>query len=310
MSRSDSSGDFSKVVPDGLVLKGAETSGQEGLEWLGGLPTAVSAVARQWSLRVQAPFAGLSYNYAAPVERADGSTAVLKLRFPSPVLFFAEVEALRLYDGDGVVRLLEVDFERRALLLERALPGVDLWSLQDEDRQAEIMSAIMRRLWRPVGNATALPTAASQFQRMAATAPGLARDGFPLHWVERGCAIFDEIAAASPSVLLHGDLHQANILSAEREPWLAIDPHGLIGPPALDTVQMVLNVLWTQIDPAQRRRTIADYADRFSALLPLDRSQILLMGLARAVLNAFWSLEDGGDWQRDFAIVEDYAGVQ
>ena len=50
--------------------------------------------------------------------------------------------------------------------------------------------------------------------------------------------------------MLHGDLHHDNVLTADREPWLAIDPHGVLGDPEkraayeldLDYVKDVLRV--------------------------------------------------------------------
>ena len=182
-------------------------------------------------MRIDAPFPGLSYNYVAPVTRADGTPAVLKLWFPFETEFNAEVEALRLYDGDGAVRLLDVDTPCRAMLLERAEPGMDLWQLADQTQQIEVAASLMRRLWRPPPPGCTLPLATAQWQRMLTTAPQLARSSFPLHRVADSKVLFDELAAASPPAVLHEDIHQANILAAVREPWLAIDPHGLIGPP-------------------------------------------------------------------------------
>ena len=45
-------------------------------------------------------------------------------------------------------------------------------------------------------------------------------------------------------VLLHGDLNPTNVLSAEREPWLAIDPKPVVGDPAYDGPRLI-----TQPDP-------------------------------------------------------------
>jgi streptomycin 6-kinase len=42
-------------------------------------------------------------------------------------------------------------------------------------------------------------------------------------------------------VLLCTDLHAENVLAAEREPWLAIDPKPCIGDPAFDAIQHMLN---------------------------------------------------------------------
>ena len=42
-------------------------------------------------------------------------------------------------------------------------------------------------------------------------------------------------------MLLCTDLHAENILSAEREPWLVIDPKSHVGDPTYDVLQHILN---------------------------------------------------------------------
>jgi streptomycin 6-kinase len=260
---------------------------------------------------VESPFAGSNINYAAPVSLKDGSHAVLKLWVPFEDEFRAEVEALRLYKGDGSVRLLDVDFEKRAMLLERAEPGTDLWQLDDEDKQIEITAAIMRRLWRRPEPDSPLPRAWAQFERMALQAPAIAPRSFPLDWVVSAKAIIEEVGAAAEPVVLHEDLHQANILRAEREPWLAIDPHGLIGPREFDTIQMILNVLWREKDHSAWPRIISRYVDQLSERLGLDRERVRQCGVARGVQEAFWTLEDHGQgWEKDFAIVEAFEAAR
>ena len=46
---------------------------------------------------------------------------------------------------------------------------------------------------------------------------------------------------AEYEVLLCTDLHAGNILAAEREPWLLIDPKPYVGDPTYDALQHLLN---------------------------------------------------------------------
>jgi streptomycin 6-kinase len=293
-----------RAVPASLVLKGAALTSR-GPEWRRQLPSVVAGFVERWSLKIDAPFDGLSYNYVAPVTREDGSPAVLKLGFPSDLEFAdfnAEVEALRIYDGDGAVELLELDMNERAMLIERADPGTDVWQL-DEAKQIEITAAMMKRLWGAPPPGCRLPNARDHYERMGATAPKLAKDGFPLDRVSHAIAIYDMLEAASTPTVLHEDLHQANVLAAQREPWLVIDPHGLVGPPVIDTTQMILNAIW-RADRSEWPRVAARYVDAMSEALSLDREQVALCGASRSVLEAFWRLEDGGNWREAFAYAD------
>src|SRR5688572_6817005 len=64
----------------------------------------------------------------------------------------------------------------------------------------------------------------------------------PRALVERAGRLFDALCASAPArVVVHGDLHHDNVLRAEREPWLAIDPHGVVGDPGYEARSMVYN---------------------------------------------------------------------
>jgi streptomycin 6-kinase len=89
--------------------------------------------------------------------------------------------------------------------------------------------------------------------------PGLARDAIAL-WRELP-------ASAGTEVLLCTDLHSENILAAEREPWLVIDPKPHIGDPAYDLLQHMLNCERLATDPA-------GLADRMASRADLDRERV------------------------------------
>ncbi len=94
------------------------------------------------------PFPSLSINYVAPALLPNGEDAVLKLGIPRHE-FMNEMEALRLYEGDGIVKLLAEDADLGAMLLERLKPGASLSNVPDEEKATSIAAQLMRRLRRP-----------------------------------------------------------------------------------------------------------------------------------------------------------------
>ena len=92
---------------------------------------------------------------------------------------------------------------------------------------------------------------------------------------------------ADREVLLHGDLHPANLLAAEREPWLAIDPKPMRGDPAFDLPPLVLQTgnLLGAADPAAE---LARRLDRVAAATGTDPDRIAAWGLARSVDMVVW----------------------
>jgi len=100
-----------------------------------------------------------------------------------------------------------------------------------------------------------------------------------------------ELTASAPApLLLHGDLHHDNILAAERQPWLAIDPKGLIGDPAYETGALLYNPHPLLLDAPDPGRILARRVDQLAEELSLDRARVRGWGLVRAVLSAWWSV--------------------
>ena len=273
-----------------------ELYGTTGSDWLKRLPILLAECATRWSLAVMPPFERLSYNYVAPAVRADGTDLVLKIGVPNPELF-TEIAALRIFGGHGIVQLLDADLERGALLLERLKPGATLLTLADDEQATSIAARVMRELWKPALPEHHFPTVtkwAYGFERLRKQFDG-GTGPFPQHLVERAESIYREFTASiTELMLLHGDLHHENILSAERQPWLALDPKGVIGEPAYEVGALLRNPIPQLLDAPQPGRILARRVDQLADELGFDRARIIGWGMAQAVLSAWWSFEDHG----------------
>jgi len=273
-----------------------ELYGTTGSEWLNRLPTLIAECAVRWSLTVMPPFERLSYNYVAPAVRANGADVVLKIGVPNPELL-TEVAALRIFDGHGIVQLLDADPALGALLLERLKPGATLLTIADDEQATHIAAQVMRQLWRPAPERHSFPTIAKWakgFERLRKQFGGGAGP-FPKHLVEAAESIYAEfIDSMAESVLLHGDLHHENILSAERQPWLALDPKGVVGEPAYEVGALLRNPLPQLLDAPEPGRILARRVDQLAEELGFDRARMVGWGMAQAVLSAWWSFEDHG----------------
>jgi streptomycin 6-kinase len=90
-------------------------------------------------------------------------------------------------------------------------------------------------------------------------------------------------------ILLHGDLHHANMVSSPRG-WLAIDPLPMLGQCAYDTVQFLLFRKGSMDDPASSR---GPAIERFSMLVGVDPTRVKAWMLLRLVSDALADLADG-----------------
>lgn len=122
-------------------------NGEAGRAWLAELPRLIDELRDFWSIAEIGPaFEGGCVAYVAPAVRADGSRVVLKVSLPDDETG-CEADALAVWDGNGVVRLLESDRRRGAVLLERLEPGTPLAEHPDRGTAIDIACGLLRRLW-------------------------------------------------------------------------------------------------------------------------------------------------------------------
>lgn len=301
-------------VPAAFASRVTDVHGERGRTWLAELPRLIEECARRWSLIVDRPVADLSYNFVALARLSDGADAVIKLGVPDRE-FDDELEALRLFDGRGAVRLIDADLEIGAMLLEQAVPGEPLWNMDDE-QAVPVVADVMRQLWRPVPADDVLPIVAGHsfptvadwvrgFDRLRTRYSG-ATGPLPARLVEKAERLFDELGAASDPVLLHGDLHHGNILSARRAPWLAIDPNGVVGPREYEVGAFMRNPLEDLMSSPDPSGRLARRIAMLSEHLGFPPRVIRDWSFIQSVLSAWWGIEDHGD---PGALLVSYAGL-
>ena len=287
-------------IPPALTRNAGVAWGEEGQRWLAALPDLVDDVARRWSLTVGEPYT-LSFHWVAPVTDASGRPAVLKLGPAGPGHLRDETAALRAFDGRGAVRLLAEDADRGVLLLERAEPGTlarDLLTgggpLHERDAEATAaIAGVADRLHQTAQPGFGLPDVASQRVAFPQYLRTFGDSGpLPRSFVEQADRLFGELCAErTRTVVLHGDLHHDNVLRAEREPWLAIDPHGLVGDPGYEAGALLYNPDPDRRDPSLLALVPARIEQLADALgEPVER--ITAWGFAVAMLSAVWDTED------------------
>jgi streptomycin 6-kinase len=252
---------------------------------------------RRWQIKIDKTPFDLSYNYLAPALTAQGQEVIVKIGVPNPELS-TEIRALRCYGGGAAVDLLDADEQNGLLLLERLRPGSQLSGVEDDAQATVIAAGMMRDLWRPLPGAPQFPSAAnwaSGLQRLQQRFGG-GTGPFDPRLVRTAESLFSELLASSdPPVLVHGDLHHFNMLSAARRPWVAIDPKGLAAERAYEVGALLRNPAPSRyLDPAVQRRRIDVLVDE----LGFDRRRVVGWAAAQAVLSAWWNYEDAGsEWK-------------
>lgn len=289
-------------IPEALI----ETRRDYAPEWLAQLPDTIRRCVERWDLAIEPPFPGLSFNYAAPAVRRDGEKAVLKL-CPPDREFLTEVDALRAFAGCGMVRLLEVEESWGAMLLERIEPGRAIIHLSDDTEATGIALEVMQRFWRPPAEHR-FPALADWFERAFARHRAYYSGSGPFDpgLFARGEALSRELLETSgePAVL-HGDLNYGNVLSAAREPWLGIDPKGIIGERVFDTAILLHDPTERILAQPSPRGFLARRVDQIVEQTGFARERVVGWGIAYALLSALWSAEDGrSGWESAYTCAE------
>lgn len=262
--------------------------GPDWAAWLDRLPRLADDLLAQWRLtpsgRVMHGFTSL----VVPVRGADGE-AVLKITFDGAAEAEQEHLALQYWGGDGAVRLLRAEPARRAMLLEK-LGERDL--TQEWDLQAcETVAGFYPRLHVPAPGR--LRPLTDYLDRWLGALEADRRDvPVPPRLIDRALGAGRAFVADPESVgrIVHGDLHYENVLAADREPWLVIDPQPMSGDPHYEVAPLLWN-RWEEMtgyvrESIQRRFfTVVEAAG-------LDEDRARDWVIVRMILNAHWAVED------------------
>lgn len=306
-------------IPPDLSRRYGRTSG--GRAWLGSLQGLICGRLERWDLKVDLAPGDLPWNghgaVVVPVTR-KGAPAVLKVAYPHDE---ARVErfALRLWDGNGAVRLLESDAGTCSMLLERLDACRSL-----EDVPLDAAAAVWGGLTRQLGLRPDHRPEWQEFDHVAARAEQWS-DDLPADWEQLGrpfprwlleaalevCQTRGAVGRrAGTDVLVNTDFHFLNILARPQGGFAAIDPQPMIG----EAEFSVAPLLWNRIRDLSRsdpRRGLLERCRDFSEAAGLDAEAARQWSLAREVENALSYASrphHGGDLARSLWVASTLAG--
>jgi len=271
--------------------------GQQGQAWLDNLPRLTETLTKKWGLSDVQVLPNLSYNYVASCVQGNRPT-VLKIGFNKHEVL-SEMHALKLFAGNGCVALLHADAEQGALLLQRIVPGTSLKTLPPEqDRHAaEITSQVIKKLQHQ----SARNPQQEGVPRVENWLTTLDKNwDLPQQHLVKARALKNHLLATTThTVVLHGDLHNDNILSCGDNEWLAIDPKGVIGDQVYEVGAAIYNPIPEAVDRNTAKKIMRDRIDICAESLGFDRQRIVDWAFVQVVLRSCWALEDNIQDKRD-----------
>jgi streptomycin 6-kinase len=274
-----------------------------GDDWLSRLPRLVEESLADWDLtRDGEPMHGMCA-LVVPVLRQEGSRAVLKVTWPHAD---AEHEhlALQRWGGHGAALLLAANPNRWAMLLERLNAARDLHEVPI-DEACRVIGGLLRQLDQPAPpQLSRLSIRASRLAERLASPPS----AIPRRFVDQARALLSELVTddAVDSRLVHTDLHYRNVLAADRQPWLAIDPKPLAADPAFAVTPCLWNRWEEAIASGDLRRHLRRRLSIVSESAGLDEDRARSWSIVREVQNALWAVQDddAGQLTKAIAIIK------
>ena len=275
-------------IPQDFALSVAEREGEPGRVWIESLPDLIDEFLRRWRCTPAAPISRGKVGVIVPVHREDGTPAVLKVSFTHPGNMY-EAEAFATWEGRGAVLLYERDDALFAMLLEQG-EWQTLDDLGDVYEATAVIGQLARRLAVPAP--PHLPRLAHRADEWDQT---LREDtetlGHPLSERALGAALatIQELGRRQPDTMVHGDLHFGNVVRAQREPWLVIDPKGLAGDLASDSFRVLVrgaeSLLAADNLEAELLRRLSIFADAAE----IERERAIRWAQLDSMIGAYYS---------------------
>ncbi|GAA5058134.1 aminoglycoside phosphotransferase family protein [Nocardia callitridis] len=275
-------------IPEGFASATIAREGEPGSRWIAALPGLIEELTRRWSCTPEGQVWHGQVGVVVPVRSGDLAPAVLKVSFPHPGNVH-EPDAFEVWGGSGAVRLFRRDDAVFAMLLERAGEG-SLAGVEDFDAAVAALGELSRRLAVPAPEG--LPRIARQMPEWEHEITTTARElgsPMPQRVLDAAVATVREFGGDQPNTLVHGDLHDSNVLPSQREPWLVVDPKGYVGDPAYDAITVVRSLrflpLLNEPDP---ERAVRRGLDLYCEGAGIDRTRARRWVQAGAVRSALW----------------------
>lgn len=275
-------------VPDAFARKKIADEGVSGRLWIATLPGVLDELLQRWSCLPDGETMHGEVAVVVPVRHPDLPPAVIKVSFPRDANIH-EPDAFTAWNGHGAVRLYQRADDHAAMLLERAAYRT-LADVADPDRALTIQGTLSRRLAIPAPDH--LPRLADQIapwvEEMRTDSAALGHP-LPRRVLDAALATVAELGPDQPDTLVHGDLHDANVVASERESWLAIDPKVYVGDPAYDALYVICSPRFSDLlGSADPKPELLRMLDIYCDAAEVDVTRARRWTQAGAVREALW----------------------
>ena len=181
------------------------------------------------------------------------------------------------------------------LLLEKIIPGDQMWAVEDYRERARLMGNTVKDLAilyledRSGDNSEneKYPTYLSWMEDLRAKLIDMWDLEDILFYLDKAIETYKELKQHhNKKCLLHGDLHQENMLLNEKGDYTIIDPKGVVDDPVMETARFLLNEI-----PCKKSK-ILEMAGIMSPVIGISVDDILKSLFVDTALSNCWCMEE------------------
>lgn len=266
--------------------------GKTGRKWLDSLECTVEKLAQLWHLTNITPVSNMSWNFVALAIQKNNRPVALKISC-DPKLIRDEYKTLKHFNGHGAIKVLDINTQYNAILLEQAVPGHLLkvhHPLKIEDTISIYANVVKRLSTNELSDDSYIHAI-----KWCEAIDRIHDARIDIRFVDKAKQVRSQLLDSTPrEYLCHGDLHLENIIQQGSD-WVVIDPKGIIGEMAFEAAAFDLISNEEMKDATTASVKIVERVTQLSTVLNISFDRLLSWIFLRIIISAQWYVEDNGD---------------
>ena len=222
---------------------------------------------------------------------------ILKFCIPEPE-FETGLNCLLSYNGNSYVKIHAYDKTDYVLLMERVIPGDTMWEVENFRERARLFAELVKDLpilWDGSGK---FPTYRMWMEELRTTLISLGDRDDALFYLDKALLIYDELKQKyNRKCLLHGDMHQENMLLNTKSSYTIIDPKGVVDDPVMETARFLMNESPCDIGEIEIKEIISI----ISSIIGIPEADVTKSMFIDAALAQCWGLDKPFSDKHDFS---------
>jgi len=241
---------------------------------------------KQWQLYQLHYMVTNTVNMLFTCDSAIHGQCVLKVCLPGPEVA-TEINCISAYEGKGYVKLWGYNLSDSILLLERVAPGTQMWAVKDYKQRAQLVAKTIKNLPFVQCNQGKYPTYKTWMKGIHKKLRCMGGLDDALFYLDKALGIYDEIKEKyNRNVLLHGDMHQENLLLNHQGNYTIIDPKGVVDDPIMETARFLMNEI-----PCKPEKIYA-MVSLMAPIIGVEEADMLKSMYIDAALGQCWTFEE------------------